>query len=393
MTSTFGITYSYSDFFLPLTNEFGWNHATASAIPAASLIVFSFGSLAGGYFVSRTGFRKMSFIGSILVGTGMILSSQVNGFYELLLFLGIIEALGSSLVVVSATALVLKWFVKRRGLVVGIMVSGSGFGTLVVPPAAEYLMGDGTDWRKAFVVIGVCFLILLLTASFFMQTPQDVSQKPYGWHGMSEEEKGKLRDFTLKEALRTSSFWMIYTMFFLGTVGATLFLAEAGPFANTHGIGAVVAATALSVFGAGSILSRLSVGVLSDRLSRRTALVVSFIPELIALGALPFVAPIIPLFLLASFGIGFGYGGFLSSFIALTGDLFGMKWAQRVWGVQETAYGFGGLIGPIAAGLFFDAFNTYTGIIEISAIGVLFALLLSLALPRSIKKLAKNQTA
>ncbi|MGI0085193.1 MAG: hypothetical protein ACREBQ_08935, partial [Nitrososphaerales archaeon] len=67
MTSTFGITYSYSDFFLPLTNEFGWNHATASAIPAASLIVFSFGSLAGGYFVSRTGFRKMSFIGSILV--------------------------------------------------------------------------------------------------------------------------------------------------------------------------------------------------------------------------------------------------------------------------------------------------------------------------------------
>ncbi|MGI0080378.1 MAG: hypothetical protein ACRECH_12230, partial [Nitrososphaerales archaeon] len=66
---------------------------------------------------------------------------------------------------------------------------------------------------------------------------------------------------------------------------------------------------------------------------------------------------------------------------------------QRVWGAQETAYGFGGLIGPIAAGLFFDAFNTYTGIIEISAIGVLFALLLSLALPRSIKKLAKNQTA
>lgn len=392
MTLTFGIAYSYSDFFIPLAKEFGWNHAVDSAVPAASLLVFSFGSLAGGYFVSRVGFRRMSFVGALLVGVGTALSSQVNGFYELLLTFGMMAALGSSLVVVSGTSLVVKWFVKKRGLAVGIMVSGSGFGTLVIPPMAEYLMGNGTDWRKAFLVIGICFLILLLTASFFMQTPEDLSQKPYGWHDMSQEERNKLRDFTLKEAAHTSSFWMIYLMFFLGTVGATVFLAEAAPFASTYGIGAVVAATALSVFGAGSILSRLLVGALSDRISRRSALVASFLPELVALAALPFVASSIPFFFIAAFAIGFGYGGFLSSFIALTGDLFGMKWTQRMWGVQETAYGLGGLIGPIAAGLYFDAFNTYTGIIEVSALGVLFALILSIALPGKINKLSLNQT-
>src|SRR5487761_497743 len=59
MTLTFGIAYSYSDFFIPLANEFGWNHAVDSAVPAASLLVFSFGSLAGGYFVSTVGFRRI----------------------------------------------------------------------------------------------------------------------------------------------------------------------------------------------------------------------------------------------------------------------------------------------------------------------------------------------
>ncbi len=392
MTLTFGITYSYSDFFIPLANEFGWNYATDSAIPAVSLLIFSLGSLFGGYFGATIGYRRMSYIGALLVGFGTILSSQANGFYELMLFFGIFTSSGTALVVIAATGLVVKWFVKKRGLAVGIMASGSGLGTLVVPIVTEYLIGNGAYWRNAFLVLGIGFLVLLLVASFFMQAPEELSQKPYGWHDLTEEQRGRLSDFTLKSALRSGGFWMIYSMFFLGTVGATMFLAEANPLASGQGISSFIAATALGTFGAGSLISRLVLASLSDSISRRAALIISFLSELVSLGVLPFVASNVGLFLSASFGIGFGYGGFLSDLIALSGDMFGMKWIQRIWGVMETAFGFGGLIGPIAAGLFFDAFNTYTGIMEIGALSALVALLLAIALPKRANEPFKRET-
>ncbi len=388
MTLAFGITYSYSDFFIPLAKEFGWNYATDSTIPAVSLLAFSLGSVAGGYFVERIGYRRMSYIGALLVGFGTILSSQVNGFYELLLSFGILTPSGIALVVIAATGLVVKWFVKKRGLAVGIMASGSGLGTLVVPILSQYLIGNGADWRNAFLLLGAGFLGLLLFASFFMQTPEELAQTPYGWHEMTDEQRGSLKDITLRRALNTRSFWMIYAMFFLGTIGAAMFLAEADPFASYQGISSIIAATSLGIFGGGSLISRLLLSSLSDAISRRTALVISFLSELVSLAGLPLAGSNIALFLAASFGIGFGYGGFLSDLIALSGDVFGMKWIQRIWGVIETAFGFGGLIGPIAAGLFFDAFNTYTGIMEVGAMSSLLAMLLAVALPRKVRESA-----
>jgi OFA family oxalate/formate antiporter-like MFS transporter len=380
---TFGITYSYSDFFIPLTKEFGWNYATASAIPAVSLLVFSIGSFLGGYFGARIGYRRMSYVGTLLVGFGTILSSQVNGFYELLLFFGILASSGNALVVIAATGLVVKWFVKKRGLAVGIMASGSGFGTLVVPVLAQYLIGDGAYWRSAFFVIGLVFLILLLVVSFFMQTPAERSLHPYGWNEMSQEERGRLKDTGLRSALKTRGFWFAYAMFFLGTIGAAMFLAEANPFASQQGISSIFAATALSIFGAGSLISRIVLASLSDKSGRRSALILSFLIESASLAGLPFVGSSISLFLVAALGIGFGYGGFLSNLIALSGDMFGMKWIERIWGVMETSFGLGGLVGPILAGVFFDAFSTYTGIMEIGALAALVSLLLAVVLPRA----------
>jgi OFA family oxalate/formate antiporter-like MFS transporter len=390
MTLTFGITYSYTDFFIPLSNEFGWNHALTSTIPAVSLLVFSFGSIAGAYLTSKIGYRIQSFIGAILIGVGIILSSQINDFYELLLLFGFVFSLGSAFVVISATALSVKWFVRKRGLAVGIMASGSGFGTFLVPPIVEYLMGRTSDWRSAFLVVGSSFLVLLIAASMFMQTPEEVRLKPYGWNELSDLQREDLRDYTLKEALKTRKFWMMYSMFFLGTVGATIFLAEADPFVSIYGLNGEVAAVAIGFFGAGSLISRLVTGPLSDRLGDRVALFSSFLPELIGLAALPFIVDNLALFFAAAFGIGFGYGGFLATLIALAGNLFGSKWTQNIWAVMETGYGFGGLIGPIAAGIFFDSFNNYTGIIEISAIGVFVALILVLSFSRGQARGAKS---
>jgi MFS transporter, OFA family, oxalate/formate antiporter len=386
LTSSFGILYSYSDFFLPLGSEFSWSHTLNSTVPGLALLVFSLGAIFGAYFADRIGFRTMSYVGAILVGLGTALSSQIQNLSDLLVLFGLITPLGISFVVIIATAAPVRWFVKKRGIAVGLMAAGSGFGTLVVPPLVEVLIQlDG--WRSGFLVLGLGFFAILCVASIFMQTPDDLRLKPYGWTKMSDEEKSRLVDYTPKQALSGRPFWMIYTMFFLGSFGATMFLVHAVPFAGTLGIGELNASIAIGVFGAGSLFSRVLIGLIADRLSRMTGVIISFLVQVVSMTMLQFSgSSLVLLFYACSFGIGFGYGGYLSDFIALSGDIFGRKWIHRIWAIDETAFGVAGLIAPILAGAFFDKLHSYTLIIEIATVAALSGLIVSIIFARDLRK-------
>ncbi|MHB8567171.1 MAG: MFS transporter [Nitrososphaerales archaeon] len=391
MTLTFGVTYSYSDFFIPLQREFGWSIVSDSSIPAVSLIVFSAGSLIGGLLVTRIGWRKTSIMGAAMTGTGLILSSQITSYNELLVMFGIVTSLGNAFAVICSGPIVVRWFVKRRGIAVGAAAAGSGIGTLVVPPIAENLIAN-YGWRFAFLAIGAFFLILLLGASYFMKTPEEVSAKPYGWEELTVAERSRIRNYSLKEALMTRRYWMIFAMFFLGTVGATMFVIHAVPFGATHGINEFYAALGLGVFGAGSLISRIVIGAMSDKMSRASTLVIALLSELIGLVALPFVSFSVWLFLACSFAIGFGYGGYLADFISLIGDLFGSRSIAGIWGFTEASYGAGGLLGPIIAGAYFAAYGTYTGIFELAAAGLFIAFVISLLFAREVNRIGIPKT-
>ncbi len=386
LTSTFGIIYSYSDFFLPLGNQFSWSHTLNSTVPALALLVFSLGAIFAGYFAGRIGFRRMSYVGTILVGAGTILASQIQNLPELLLLFGLITPLGTSFVVIIATASPVLWFVKRRGLAVGIMAAGSGFGTLIVPPLIEALI-QVEGWRIGFFALGAGFFILLIASSYFTQTPDERNLKPYGWHGMSEEQRSQLVEYTPKQAVSTRAFWLIYAMFFVGSFGATMFIVHAIPFANTIGISEIDASIAIGVLGAGSLFSRVFIGLIADRLNRSAGVIISFAVQFVSVGLLELMRPnFLLLFYLCSFGIGFGYGGYLSDFIALTGDLFGRKSIQKIWAFDETAFGFAGLVSPIAAGAFFDMLHSYTLILGIATVGSLAGLILAILFSRYLSK-------
>lgn len=387
MTLTFGVIYSYTDFFIPLQREFGWSAVSDSSIPAVSLIVFSIGSIVGGVLVTRIGWRRMSILGAVFMGLGTALSSEISDYNGLLILFGIIASLGNAFAVICAGPMVVKWFIKRRGIAVGISAAGSGIGTLVVPPIAENLISTH-GWRFAFLSIGVFFLVLLLVASYFMKTPEESSEKPYGWNEVSSTEQRRMlkEEHSFKEALMTKRYWMIFVMFFLGTVGATMFIVHAAPFGATHGINQFYASVGLGVFGAGSLIARIAVGAISDKLSGATSLVIALVSEFIGLVALPFVSFSIWLFLACSFAIGFGYGGYLADFISIVGDLFGSRSVARIWGFTEASYGLGGLLGPIIAGAYFASFGTYTGIFELAALGMLVAVVISVLFERDVNR-------
>jgi MFS transporter, OFA family, oxalate/formate antiporter len=386
LTSTFGIIYSYSDFFLPLRNQFGWSHTLDSSVPALALLVFSLGAILGGYLSDRVGFRKMSYAGTALVGLGTILASQIQNLSQLLLLFGFITPLGTSFVVIIATALPVRWFLKKRGLAVGIMAAGSGFGTLVVPPLLEALI-QPAGWRVGFLVLGVGFLAVLLVSAYFTQTPEEQGIKPYGWHEMNEESRSQFVDYTPKSAVSTRAFWLVYVLFFVGSFGATMYIVHIIPFASTVGINPLEAAIALGILGAGSLFSRVVVGAISDRLDRSSGIIISFAVQFVSLALLELTnQDRLILFYLCSFGVGFGYGGYLTDFIALSGDLFGRKWIQKIWALDETAFGFAGLLSPIVAGAFFDRFGSYSLIFGIAAVLALAGLILAILFSKDLKE-------
>jgi OFA family oxalate/formate antiporter-like MFS transporter len=390
LTSSFGIIYSYSDFFLPLSSQFNWSHAVVSTVPGVALLVFSVGAVIGGYVTDRLSFRKLAFIGTVLIGVGTGLASQVQNFPALLVLFGLLTPLGTSFVVIVATAAPVRWFVKKRGLAVGIMAAGSGLGTLIVPPLIERLI-QSEGWREGFMVMGLGYLVLLAVCSSFIQTPEERKEKPYGWHEMNEEERSHLVNQTWEEALSKRAFWQIYVMFFVGSFGATMFLVHVIPFADTVGISQLDASIGLGAFGAGSLLARVAMGLVADRLGRSATVVISFIVQVISLALLALSSSsLIILFYACAFGIGFGYGGYLSDFIALSGDLFGMKWIQRIWAIDETAYGIAGLISPIVAGILFDSFDNYYLVFGIGTVLALLGLGIAINFSMQMRKVTSR---
>jgi MFS transporter, OFA family, oxalate/formate antiporter len=375
MTTTFGLFYSYTDFFLPLAQQFHWSHMLDSVIPAVSLITFSVGTVVVAFMFSRAGFRKMCLLGSTLVGSGLLLSSQINSFAELLVTFSLLIPLGISIFATATSAIVVKWFIKKRALAIGLTTTGAGIGTLIVSPIAGLIIVM-SGWRVCFIVLGIAFFFVLLLASIFIRTPEEVSERPYGWNE-STDSRENVVEYTLRGALSTRQYWTVYAMFFFANFGTVVFSVHAVPFASSHGISQVQAADAVGFFGLGSIGARIASGVMSDTFGRARSLVLAFTSEFLGIVSLPYVGSSALLLSLCAFAIGLGFGISLAGLIVLTGDIFGRRWIERTWAIQETATGLAGLTGPVIVGAYFDTFHSYGGAFDITSVVVGAALVIS----------------
>lgn len=379
-SSTLGLTLSFTDFFLPLAKSFHLSSVTDSTIPSISALVLALASPVGGYLVSAYGFRKICYVGTILFGGATFLSAFVSGYLELLVTYGIIMSFGCAFLLTSGTSIVVKWFVQRRGLAVGIMASGTAVGSLLIPGVSELLIiWDG--WRSAFAAVGLSYLAVLLLVSYFMQTPDDLSIKPYG-SGVVVAGLDKRRatiDYTPRRALLTARFWAIFAMFSLGSIGVSMFYVHAVPFGFSHHITEQTASLSIIFLGVGSLFSRIIMGVVSDKMRLGGTLIIDFVLETIGLAGLTFVGSSSLALYLCGITLGFAYGGFMTEFVSLTGTLFGMKWMQKIWPFCALAYGVGGFVGPLIGGIYFQEFGNYSNIFLVAAIPAAVALSISIA--------------
>jgi MFS transporter, OFA family, oxalate/formate antiporter len=172
---TYGVQYSFGVFFATMLQDLGWSRARlAGAFSLYSLVYIGL-SFCTGRLTDRVGPRWVIALGGLFLGSGMILVSMSRTPWQLYLFYGVIAGVGMSAAYVPCNATVVKWFIRRRGLAIGITRSGASLGIAGFLLLSEALI-ERFGWRDTYLRSGIAVLIVLnVFAPFVVRDPEGLA--------------------------------------------------------------------------------------------------------------------------------------------------------------------------------------------------------------------------
>jgi MFS transporter, OFA family, oxalate/formate antiporter len=374
----FGAAYSYAAFADEIAAAFGTSRASVSVVFALCGGTCFFASAVSGPLADRVGPRSLAAAGMVAVGLGLALAGAARSLLDVLLCYGLLTGLGVGLAYVPAVAAVQRWFVARRGLASGIAASGIGFGTALVPPAAEALSRFG-DWRVALTVLGPAAALVGLAGALLLDaSPEGRGLRPDGGPGTATAPPEAL---TVTGVVRTRAFALAYAGALLVSIPVSLPFAHLAASALDLGLPRTEALGLVGLIGLGSIAGRFALGALADAAGRRATFL--FCCAGVAAATLLWaVADAAPLLRAFAFSFGALYGGFVALLPAFVTDCFGRRSAGGVIGLLYTSRGVALLAGPPAVALGAEFAGAHAlPVAAASALGLLGTVLLALARP------------
>jgi len=387
VTIAHGAQYTFGIFFKPILTEFGWTRAVTSGAFSLYLVLWGLFGVFVGRLNDSFGPRTVMTACGFFLGLGYLLMSQVNAVWQLYLFYGLIIAIGMSGTWVPLIATVPRWFFKRRGMMTGIVTSGSGIGTILLSLVVSRLI-SAYDWRLSYVIVGGgVLLLLMLAAQFLRHDPGQVGQLPYGGSQPEKEDTGRQdNDFSLTEAIHTRQFWMVCIIFLCFGFNLYTIMVHVVPHAIDLGVSSIIAANILAIIGGVNTIGRIAIGYASDRIGNRLSLIGSFVLMVLALYWVTVAGEVWMLYLFAVV-FGFGYGGLAVLESTLPAELFGLRSLGTIVGVIACSFTIGGAIGPVLAGSIFDVTGSYQSAFLVCAVFSSIILIFTLLLrPISSKK-------
>ena len=373
---TFGI------FLLPLEMEFNWDRGAISAAFSMFLLIGGFLGIFGGRLSDKYGPRPLVTIGGLLVGAGMFLMSQVSLLWQVYLIWGLIMSVGMGSCFVPITSTIPRWFAKKRGIAVGLTFTGIGLGGLIGPPLAQWLISS-YGWQQAYVTLGLAaFIIIILLAQFMKYSPQRMGLRAYGEDEtiVTRQSSTSITEgLSFKQVIKTGRFWLLCAIQFGFGFTAFVIIIHMAPYAVDNGFSAMTAAGILSSIHGSSLIWRLAIGFIVDRIGARPTLAACLITVTLALIWLQF-AQEIWMFYTFALVIGIAIGGMDSLHPLVPAELFGLGSLGMIYGSIIFSNHIGGAIGPFLAGSIFDITGSYRLAFLICLLLMMLASILSLIL-------------
>ncbi len=264
---------------VPLEDEFGWSRATTSGAVSLNLVIYGLVAPFAAALMERFGLRRVVVVALLLVALGSGLTVFMTSPWQLWLLWGFAVGVGTgSLALVFGAIVANRWFVRHRGLVVGLFSAASSTGQLVFLPAIAGLAA-GPGWRfAATLVAGFAVLLVPVVWLVLRDSPAQAGTTPYGATEPVAEpapDPGRpgpatVAIATLRDSARSRTFWILFGTFWIcgwstnGLIG-THFI----PAAHDHGMPATTSATLLALIGVFDIIGTVASGWLTDRVDSR----------------------------------------------------------------------------------------------------------------------------
>src|SRR5215470_2713585 len=381
---------AFSLLFPPIIGEFGWDRGVTAGAFSFGFVVSGFMSPLIGRLMDQYGPRAVMQLGVVLMGGGMLLAPLTTQPWHLYLTLGVMVGAGSVCLGYSGFSLFLpNWFVRRRGLAIGIAFAGVGIGSVTLLPWVQHMIEQG-GWRTACTAMGLLILIALAPINLLLRKrPEDLGLQPDGDAASSASSAKAVSnvldpvwastEWTLARALRTARFWWIALGYFCGLyiwyavqVHQTKFLLDIGFSAN-------VGVWALGVVSLLGIPGQIVLGHVSDRVGREAVWAISCLGFAIcfaALVALKYEPSLWLVYLMVFTQGALGYG--LTSIMgAVVLEIFQGRHYGSIFGTIMLAALAGGAAGPWATGVLHDFTGSYT---IAFAVGIAVSLLSAIAI-------------
>jgi len=385
------VVFSFGVFLKPLAREFHAGRGAVSLALTFTTLALGVGVTLAGRLIDRYGARRVILSANVLVGLILVAVWFCSGrIWHLYLFYLSLGSVGAGLAPVSYCYVVSHWFDRHRGVALGLMLAGLGTGAIVMPSAAQFLIGR-IGWRLTYVVAGAVILAVTvpILARFLVEKPEAMGLWPDGipparWasdrpaaHSETSLETG--RGMRGTEASRDPAFWVILCAVVLVSAGVQACLVHVAAIFADAGASAGTAALATSLFGAGLLVGRTGSGYLLDRFFAPRVAALIFACTGAGIGLLATAASQLLAFA-AAFFIGIGNGAEVDIMAYLISRYFGLRSFGTIYGFVFGAFGLAGGLGVYVMGASFDATGSYRLMLVVFCLTALLGAVLMLLL-------------
>ncbi len=396
---------SFSLLFPEMLAEFGWSSRfTAGAYSVGFIISMAMMPLVG-ILMERIGPRFVIPLGALMVAGGFLLLRVITDPIGLYVAVGLLIVNGSMAMSYIVHSMFLpNWFVRNRGLAVGIAFSGVGVGSLILLPLFQNIIALN-GWREACLQMAIIVCVAIIPINLLLQrnSPADLGLQPDGddrpqQHGIPDKGASLIRnqawantDWTISNAMLTVRFWAMFIAFFCALFVWYGLQAHQTKFLIDKGFSSSFAATALGMAAFFGIFGQIGIGALSDRVGRELAWTFA----LAGFGAAAILmvligkSPSTELVYLAMAAQGLLGYGMASLFGAISAEIFAGPKAASILAVLGLGGNIGAGVGAFALGAAYDSYGSYeVGFWMCWAVSILSIVCIWIASPSRIRIVA-----
>jgi len=349
-----GAMFSLPVFLLPISRDTGWSVTGVSSAMTIGFVALAVASMVWGPLSDRWGPRPVALIGSVVLAGALAWASRATSLIEFQLVFGLAVGGSAAAIFAPMMACVTGWFDTHRSLAVSLVSAGMGMAPITMSPLAAWLVSN-YDWRTSLLIIAVLVAVVMIPVALLVRRPPALEAQNAVADSVGEVQS----TMSVGQALRSHQFIILLLTNFACCATHSGPIFHTVSYAITCGIPMIAAVSIYSVEGLAGMGGRIAFGLLGDRFGAKHVLVWGLFLQAFAVLAYAFVAQLGAFYAVAAL-VGFIYAGVMPLYAVLARENFPLRMMGTVIGGTAMAGSLGMATGPLAGGLIYDSFASYT---------------------------------